>query len=112
MAVRAALVGLDENELLAVRHVRLSAQQEVAMSKFVAFCVGCILLGSLPIGIERGVRIKTDPYIGHTLKLKTGDIEGRIVRSGEHGLLFFEPKKKQFTFQTWDNIQEIVYAAH
>jgi hypothetical protein len=43
----------------------------------------------------------------HTLETSAGQLPGILIRGGERGVLFYDPNKKEISFQRWDTIIRI-----
>jgi hypothetical protein len=71
------------------------------------YCILSSLLCSFAFGVGIGLKLRTITEARHTLKLKTGQIAGTIVRSGERGLLFLNTKNSKLSLHRWDDVQEI-----
>jgi hypothetical protein len=72
-----------------------------------AFCFVCSLLVTLGLAIDemRGF-LNTDPKVS-TIYTKTATYRGKVIMSGERGLLFYRPDQNDFVFQRQDEIQRI-----
>ena len=47
------------------------------------------------------------PYISHIMKSESGEQEGKLIRSGEQGVLFYVLSSNEFAFVRWDKIESI-----
>jgi hypothetical protein len=71
------------------------------------FCVFMIL--AFFLGVQNG-HLTTSAKSGtHLVKLtgSVGVVSGVLIRSGEHGVLFYDPAEKQTRFLLWSNVKEI-----
>jgi hypothetical protein len=73
-----------------------------------AFCFVCSLLVTLGLAIDemRGY-LNDRPGAVSTIYTKTATYRGKVILSGERGLLFFRPDQEDFVFQRQDEIQRI-----
>jgi hypothetical protein len=73
---------------------------------YVAWYVLIFIGMAFGLGIERGKSVWTKDTITHTIS-KTGSIgelQGRLIRSGERGVLFFDASLKTVRFIIWNDI--------
>jgi len=68
--------------------------------------VSCLIV-AFAEGFYSGQRYLVGNNVLHTLAVKDGDIEGRTVRSGERGVLFFGMPDRKLLFIRWDEIKRI-----
>jgi hypothetical protein len=71
-----------------------------------------ISISILAIAFAVGVQVQTGEYnsetITHSMKVDGVEFKGKLLRSGDKGLLFTEDQPKQIRFVKWDKVSEIV----
>jgi hypothetical protein len=72
----------------------------------------CMGFSALILTFAAGVQVQTGEYRSdratHSIKLEETFVEGKLVRSGERGLLFIQAQPKQIRFLKWDKVSEVV----
>jgi hypothetical protein len=59
------------------------------------------------LGFYSAVRFIGNHDIEHQLQMQNELAQGKIIRSGDRGLLFFDVPKHQIRFIKWDNVIEV-----
>jgi hypothetical protein len=93
---------------VAADHKRVASDHN--RSKFLAYPIILyfILVLSLSVGMIMGTDVLRDEAkTSVTLKDNRPAIHGRIVRSGERGVLLYEPASRSVRFERWDAIQAV-----
>jgi hypothetical protein len=75
---------------------------------FYAFCFVCSLLVTMGLAVDdmRGY-LNSRPDAVSTIYTKTTTYRGKVIMSGERGLLFFRPEQNDFVFLRQDELQKI-----
>jgi hypothetical protein len=73
-----------------------------------AFCFVCSLIVTMGLAIDemRGF-LNANPNQVSTIYTNTATYSGKVIMSGERGLLFFRPDQNDFVFQRQDEIKRI-----
>jgi hypothetical protein len=59
------------------------------------------------LGFYSAVRFLENSHIEHQLQMQGELAQGKIIRSGDRGLLFFDVSNHQIRFIKWDNVIEV-----
>jgi hypothetical protein len=94
---------------MAVAAVAAGAYPDIVMQRtfaLLAYGIGALLV-SYFVGLEsaQGLLRKTDA--SQTITLATHELNGRIARSGERGLLFIDSASRQIRFLLWADVKEL-----
>lgn len=75
---------------------------------FLSLSYGFVVMASFLIGHMIARSYVSDGGALHTITLKgLDDVSGRIIRSGDKGVLFFDNSSKQINFLKWENIEKL-----
>jgi hypothetical protein len=76
---------------------------------FVAWFATGLVVASFFLGFQnaRGVLEQSVPTHAITLTGQATDLRGRLIRSGDRGLLFFDPATKTTSFLMWSSVKRI-----
>ena len=97
----AYLVGLGLTELVPTYFIRWFVL--IAFTTFVAFCA----VFAAGFDTANGYR-KSDKF-SYTVTTEQGDnLKAKVVRSGEHGLLFYEESTKHLVLLPWSKIKKVM----
>jgi hypothetical protein len=73
-----------------------------------AYLAASCLIVSFLIGLDVGHHGFDGGQPTHSVTLKSGVLEGKVIRAGERGVLFYETSSKQVGLLLWDDISRLV----
>ena len=71
-----------------------------------------LLVFSFMLGADISRIDRLDPSFSHTIVTDAEFIEGKMVRAGERGVLFYDLKTKKFGMQRWEGIKRVISNHH
>ena len=73
--------------------------------------VASVFLMSLMLGADVATGLMDTPDMEHIIKTDNNEVRGVVLRSGDRGILFFNPSTKNPTLVKWDQIRSVTSVA-
>lgn len=70
------------------------------------YTVGLVVVGFF-LGFQNARGILAETSAKHVITVSDGELRGHLVRSGERGVLFYEPSSNKISFLVWGDVKRI-----